>query len=227
MSLCGHTPVDPAPGVAEPLLFAHRAGNDLSSLRRAEALGVDAVEADVRLFNGRLELRHMKTVGPVPVYWDRWHVARPGTRFPELDDLLEAAQPATQLMLDLKGIDRRLAGGVLAAIDRSGRRDGVTVCSRRWSHLEPFVGRDGVRVVHSVGNRSQLRALLRRPSGLDGISIHQRLLTPAVTAELRRRAPLVLAWSVNAVRPAARLVEWGVNGLISDDPGRLRGMLAA
>jgi|SRR5689334_3552127 glycerophosphoryl diester phosphodiesterase len=218
-----------APVSAKPLILAHRAGNTLGSLRDAEDIGVDAVEADVRFFRGRLELRHLKTVGPVPVYWDRWELHRPGTPFPTLDALLAAARPSTELLLDLKGFDPRLSRKVIEAIDASGRRQGIAVCSRHWRHLAAFRTRPHVRVVHSVGSPGELRSLWRRSSSvqLDGISIDQRLLTRPVTAELCRRAPLVMAWSVNAARSATRLVEWGVNGLISDEPEMLRGLLHA
>jgi glycerophosphoryl diester phosphodiesterase len=208
-------------------VLAHRAGNDLAALRAAEDAGPDAIEADVRLFRGRLELRHLKTVGPLPVYWDRWQLRRPGATFPTLEALLAAARPSTELLLDLKGFDPRLPRRVIEAIDASGRRQGVAVCSRHWHHLATFRTRPHVRVVHSVGSPGELRALWRRSSGgeLDGISIDQRLLTRPVTAELCRRAPLVMAWPVNGVRAANRLAGWGVNGLISDEPALLRGML--
>ena len=210
-------------------MLAHRAGNDLAALRAAEEAGIAAVEADVRLFRGRLELRHLKTVGPVPVYWDRWQLRRPGTAFSTLETLLTAARPSTQLLLDLKGFDPRLPRRVIEAIDASGRRQGIAVCSRHWRHLSAFRTRPHVRVVHSVGSQGALRALWRRSNGgeLDGISIDQRLLTRPVTAELCLRAPLVMAWSVNGLRSASRLVEWGVNGLITDEPALLRGLLHA
>ena len=54
------------------LAVAHRAGNSLSGLQRARELGVDVVEADVHLRRGRLEIRHLKTLGPLPWLWDRW-----------------------------------------------------------------------------------------------------------------------------------------------------------
>ncbi len=66
--------------VAAPFVVAHRAGNCLDALREAERLGVALVEADVRLFRGRAEIRHLKTVGSLPLYWDRWAVASPFRR---------------------------------------------------------------------------------------------------------------------------------------------------
>jgi hypothetical protein len=62
---------------AGPFLVAHRAGNDLARLRHAEDLGIPLIEADVHLFAGRLEVRHLQTVGPLPIFWDRWALAPP------------------------------------------------------------------------------------------------------------------------------------------------------
>ena len=52
-------------------VIAHRAGNDLDRLRRAQQLGIAVIEADLHLYAGRIEVRHLKTLGPVPVLWDR------------------------------------------------------------------------------------------------------------------------------------------------------------
>ncbi len=49
------------------VVVAHGAGNRLDALRAAEAAGVAFAEADVHLFRGRLKIRHLKTLGRVPV----------------------------------------------------------------------------------------------------------------------------------------------------------------
>jgi hypothetical protein len=190
---------------------AHRAGNDLARLRAAEALELPLVEADVHLFGGRLEVRHRKTVGPIPILWDRWELAPPWAPRLLLEELLEAA-PATELMLDLKGHDRRLPARVLAAIEAAGRPGRLTVCSQDWRLLAPLAGLPEIRIVHSVGNARQLARL---PETVAGVSIHERLLDAGVVAELRRRATLVLSWPVETAAQARRLAAWGVQGLIS------------
>ena len=198
-------------------IVAHRAGNDLALLRRAQATGARLVEADVHLFRGRLEVRHLKTAGPLPVLWDRWKLA--STRAPrlELETLISAAADGPELMLDLKGHDRQLPGRLLGALAQAepGRR--VTVCSQDWALLEPLRGAPDVRVVHSVGNRRALGALLARFAGdrLDGVSIHRRLLDRIVAAELRARTDLLLSWPVETVDEGRRLAQLGVHGLIS------------
>lgn len=203
-----------------PFVVAHRAGNDLTLLREAEQLGVALVEADVRLWYGRLEVRHLKTVGPLPILWDRWQLANPFAPRLELDALLASVGPETGLMLDLKGWNRRLAELVLARLpdDRP-----MTISARSRRLLEPFAGREHIRRFQSVGSRRQLQALLRRDDldELDGISIHERLLDEQVVAELRRSTPCVITWPVNDRGRASELAALGVDGLISDRPSAL------
>jgi glycerophosphoryl diester phosphodiesterase len=193
-----------------PFVVAHRAGNDLALLRRAEGVRPRLIEADVHVFRGRLEVRHLKALGPL--LWDRWYLAPPRTPRLELHQLLAAAGPETALMLDLKG-GGRLGRRVADAIDRP-----VTVCARRWSALEPFRENPDVRVVHSVGSRRQLRALRRRFAGrrLAGISIHRRLLDRATVAELRTQTELIISWPIATAEEARRLGAWGVDGVITE-----------
>ena len=70
------------------LAIAHRAGNSLAGLHAANELGVDVIECDVHRHRGHLEVRHLKTAGPLPFLWDRWELApasaprpRPGRGF--------------------------------------------------------------------------------------------------------------------------------------------------
>ena len=198
-------------------MVAHRAGNDLGSLRRAESAQVAVVEADLCLFAGRIEVRHPKTLGPIPLLWDKWTVASPQTPRLLLDQLLEAAAPSTTLMLDLKGSDRRLATGLVAAL-REHPRQLTVCCSGSWALLEPMRDLDNVRVVHSVGNQRQLRSLRKRLAAepVYGVSIHDKLLSRERVAELRRRADLVMTWPVNSVADVRRLASWGIDGLITD-----------
>lgn len=204
---------------AAPFVVAHRAGNDLALLRRAERAGPRLIEADVHLYAGRLEVRHLKTLGPLPVLWDRWYLASRRTPRLELGALLAGAAPDTTLLLDLKGRRSQLAHRVREEIARHRPAGPIAVCSRSWRLLEPFAGDAGVRVVHSVGSRRQLRALRRRFGGrrLGGISIHRRLLDPVTVADLRERAELIVSWPVATLEEARRLTGWGVDGVITEE----------
>jgi glycerophosphoryl diester phosphodiesterase len=180
----------------------------------------------VRLFRGRLEVRHLKSLGPLPLLWDRWELAR---RRPALllDDLLSAAAPGTHLLLDLKGPRRRLGELVLESLKPRLAVHRVTVSARWWRLLEPFE-HTPVRRVCSIGSARGLRALLRHhgDGGLDGVAVHERLLDARVAGELRRVAEVVLTWPVNDVDRARELVRLGADGLISDRAAELGRALA-
>jgi glycerophosphoryl diester phosphodiesterase len=220
------TPGSVVPGGA-PLVVAHRAGNRLDALRASEAAGVAFVEADVNLFRGRLEIRHLKTVGPLPLYWDRWELAPPWRSRLLLEDVLEAAAPSTELMLDLKGRNPRLAERVIEAIEPYLETRRLTIAARHWPLLERFADLP-VRRLHSVGTARQLRELIRRAAGrpLDGVTIHERLLDSTAVAELRRVAGVVMTWPVNDAVRAGELLRLGVDGLISDRPAALSDLAA-
>ena len=203
---------------SSPFIVAHRAGNDVELLRRAEFVRPRLIEADVHLHRGRLEVRHLKTLGPLPVLWDRWYLASPRTPRLELASLLAAAGPGTALMLDLKGRNAQLSRRLAAELARRRPAGPVTVCSRSWRLLEPFLEHPEVRAVHSVGSRRQLRALRRRFAGrrLAGISIHRKLLDAATVADLRARAEMIVSWPVATLEEARRLGAWGVDGVITE-----------
>lgn len=205
-----------------PFLVAHRAGNRISDLRAAELLGSALVEADVKLCRGQLEVRHLKSAGPLPVLWDRWRIAAGWRSRLTLPVLLAQTAPTTELMLDLKGRRGRLADRVLDAIAPHLGQRPFTVCARRWELLKPFAGAP-VRRVHSIGTRGQLTQLLREFEGtrVDAVSIHERLLDAHSVAGLRAVADVVMTWPVNRVSRARELVQLGVDGLITDNAAEL------
>ncbi|MGI9157304.1 MAG: hypothetical protein ACR2FG_11830 [Marmoricola sp.] len=95
----------------KPLAIAHRAGNSLSALRGAVELGADVLEADVHAFRGRLEVRHSKSLGPLPWLWDKWELTSTSLAQLQLGELFAATDAGPTLMLDLKG-----PGGVGIAV---------------------------------------------------------------------------------------------------------------
>ncbi|HWK28950.1 MAG TPA: hypothetical protein VNS09_20480 [Solirubrobacter sp.] len=189
-----------------PFIVAHRAGNDLACLRRAGRARF--VEADVHLRRGRLEVRHLKALGPF--LWDRWYLAPRHTPRLLLAELLAEAGGDVRLMLDLKGVRRRVARAVRAEL--SGHRASVVVCSRSWRLLDAFAEEQRI---YSVGSRRQLRALRRRFAGrrLAGVSIHRRLLDERTVRDLQERASLIVSWPVETAEEALALGRWGVDGV--------------
>jgi len=67
---------------------------------------------------------------------------------------------------------------------------------------------------------------LVKAAGCGTWSVFWRNLTPELVAEARGLGLLVMTWTVNEPADMARLVGWGVDGIVTDYPDRLRKVLA-
>ena len=213
------------------LAVAHRAGNSPLATREAMALGVDVIEADVHAHRGRLEVRHLKTMGPLPWLWDRWELHPASLPRLALPQLLVAAQERSLFMLDLKGRRGAVGEHVARQLHAHAPNRQVIVCSRYWPALRPFEAVPWVRTVMSARNRGELALLIRRlPAGPPryGVSVHRSLLSRAVVEALHQHVEVVLTWPVNDPVALAQVAGWqgsGSLGVISDDPAVLREVL--
>lgn len=222
------TPAD----VGRVLAVAHRAGNDLASLREALALGADVVEADVHSHRGQLEVRHHKAMGPLPWRWDRsagpglvpllrdsWQV-RPASALPlRLPELLAAARSGATLMLDLKGVGR-IGPAVVRLLHDPVPETPLLVCARWWPSVDAFADAPWARPVLSARGSTELARLrrrLRRGPVPYGVSVHRSLLAPEVVRELRARVRLVMTWPVDDDVALQEVLDLGVNGVITND----------
>jgi glycerophosphoryl diester phosphodiesterase len=211
------------------LAIAHRAGNSLAGLREANALGVDVVECDVHEFRGRLEVRHLKTAGPLPFLWDRWELASASAPRLGLRELLEAAAHDTTFMLDLKGRQTGAARSVARLLHELGHDHPVLVCSRHWPSVGVLAGLPYVRPVLSARNGAELGRLqvrLTMPDRVHGVSLHRTLLDAALVERLLRRVEVVMTWPVNDAATLDAVLSLGVNGVISDEPEVLGDLIA-
>lgn len=211
------------------LAVAHRAGNDLETLREAALLGADVIEADVHLHRGRLEIRHHKTMGPLPWLWDKWEVTPGSLPRLVLSELMDALPPGTTVMLDLKGVGQ--AGAEVARLLHARfPEDPLLVCARWWPSVLPFRDAPWAQVLLSARGRMELARLRRRlaaGSAPDGVSLHLSLLTPAVVAEIKEHVPLVLTWPVDDDASLQEAHRVGVDGVITKDLDVVRQVVAA
>jgi hypothetical protein len=210
------------------LTIAHRAGNDLAVARAAVAARVDVLEADVHLASGRLELRHSKSLGPLPWHWDRgpWQLTPRSAPQVELAALLDAVPADRAVMLDLKGVGRVGRRTALALQAGAGDRP-VLVCARWWPSVDDVAGLPAVLPVLSCRSRPDLARLRRRLAAAPapyGVSLHGSLLSAAVVGRLREQVEVVMTWGVDDRQVLDRVVGLGVNGIISNSLELLQGI---
>jgi glycerophosphoryl diester phosphodiesterase len=210
--------------ITTPFVVAHRGGNDRVRLRAAEARGVPVIEADVHLFRRRVDVRHGRRLGPLPVVLDEGRLTPARAPF-TLDELLAQSSPSTTLLLDLKGRDHRLSERVLDVVAPHLEERRLAVCAREWPLLRPFRVEQRVHALPSIGSKRELDAFLAgvRPRAA-GVSVRDSLVDPATLHRLRRRADVVLCWTVNSGDRAAELTSWGVDGVTTDAVDELAGL---
>jgi glycerophosphoryl diester phosphodiesterase len=213
------------------LAIAHRAGNSLAGMRAANELGVDVIECDVHEHRGRLEVRHLKTAGPLPFLWDRWELASATAPRLGLAELLDADEHGTTFMLDLKGRRPAAARAVARLLHERGHHRPVLVCGRWWPAVDhvaadlPFVR--AVLSARTGAELARLRHRLARGDGeTHGVSVHRSLLDAPAVEELHDRVEVVMTWPVNDEAALESMLALGVSGIISDELPVLRALQA-
>jgi len=189
---------------------AHNSGNSAVTAEAARQHGADIIEVDVVSVNGELYASHD---GPVPLIGSRVFPR------PTLQQVWEETE-GTPLLIDLKESSASYRTGLLDFLDANMDGREVTVSSRDLRTLDEFARRrPDARRLLSISSRSELERLgeERLTSVVEGVSIRQTLLDEETMLWLKENGLLVFAWVVNDIQRVNQLVEWGVDGITTDD----------
>lgn len=232
--------------LARPVI-AHRGAsgeypeNTLLAFARGLEQGADALELDVRLTaDGVPVVLHDATLerttdqtGPVSALaWRdlRRANAGRGERIPALAEVLERF-PKTPLLIEVK--DRGAGGPVLALLRKHHAERRVLVGAFRRAALRPFLGSECAR----APSRAEVVAfwagarlgLPWRLGGYRAFSVPERsgplrVVDGSFVRAASRAGLPVHVWTVNDPSDALRLRALGVCGIITNYPGRMRGL---
>jgi glycerophosphoryl diester phosphodiesterase len=163
-----------------------------------------------------------------------------GIRVPTLREVFTAF-PATRFNIEVKANDPRLVEGVVRLVAEHGRAERTLLAAAEDDTLAAVraeLARQHVRTAigASVGDvRAYVRAALGEgspppepmalqiPPSFQG----EPLVTPALLDFAHRHDVQVHVWTVNEEPEMKRLLDLGVDGLMSDFPGRLRAVVDA
>ncbi len=207
-----------------PLAIAHRWGNTISTALAAIETGFDMIETDLWPFHGRLEVRHAKSLGPFPIYWEKWYIEAIGPHQLELADLVRALPPTAPLFIDFKGTLPWLGERAIEAIEQVQKGREVIVCGRAWTQLDPIERLPNVHVFYSVGNHAELALVWEKLEAQENpaISVRHELLDIETLGRLNDLGTTIVAWTVNDPVVAAYLFRHGVDGFTSDNVDMLK-----
>lgn len=161
-----------------------------------------------------------------------------GCRLPTLAELFAHFGRSHILNIDIKQREPSIVAPFAALIDRCGVADNVVVGSFFDDVLEQF-RRAAPHVATAASYREVKRFYIlqrvgltrfwRGRSGLFQIPATAEgrvIVTPGFVRALHRRGGQVHVWTVNETAEMQRLLDWGVDGLITDYPDRLTALLA-
>ncbi len=215
---------------SQPLLLGHRGSprqareNTLESFGLALEAGLDGLELDIhRTRDGVLAIYHDFSLEGRPIAtldWADLQTAAPW--MPRLEQVLELAEsfPNCKLNLELKSLPR----------DSDGREMALAQMVNAWPHhqqawISSFDPLALIRL-YKIGIKVELALLYDNEEMLEllpclkvqGLHPYQALLTQENTADFKAKGLFVATWTVNDPGRAKQLLQWGVDGLIGDDP---------
>ena len=229
----------PAVASDRPLVFAHRGGsklgpeNTIPAFDRGMASGADGLELDVHLsrdnvvvvhHDARLE-RTTRGTGPLR---ERTAAELAAWDVPTLRDVLER-YPGARIIIELKEESEALARGVVEEVQRA--QAGPRVCLGSFSVRALRLARAIDPQLATSGGRMEVRLALYRSwinlspghppyqaFQVPETSGSTRVVSPRLVRLAHKAGVTVQVWTVDAPDDIRRLLDWGVDGIISDRP---------
>ena len=193
-------------------------------MQRAIEAGADLIETDIWLHNGRLELRHKQTLGPIPILWEKWSI-EPGWK-PRylLRDLLHDVPEDVLIFLDFKGNEMGLGPAVLEELARTAPDRVIATCGRNYPQLQVIDDAPNIITFYSVGDDEEwpIARELIRTSSTPALSIREDLATPERIHWMNELGGPVVCWGVDDPDRARELRGLGVDGFTTDNGDLIR-----
>ena len=202
--------------------------NTLESFQMALEAGLDGLELDLhRTRDGVVVVYHDFDLNGVAINKTDWaELKKQAPWMPRLEEVLELNEqfPHTRLNLEVKSQYE----------EPDGREALIARLLAAWPHRERcwLSSFDPLSLIRLHKHKLEVpQALLYHlpeilellPSiPVEGVHPHYSLLNAEKTAELKAKGLFVYTWTVNDLGVAQQLLEWGVDGLIGDDPALLR-----
>ncbi|MBW3628479.1 MAG: glycerophosphodiester phosphodiesterase [Gemmatimonadetes bacterium] len=155
-----------------------------------------------------------------------------GVRVPTLEELLRAL-PGMRLNVEIK--DGRAQRRVWEVVHAAGAVGRVLIAAGKGAHRAKFARYAGPVSASGTELRSfylahRLRLAHRARPSVDAFQMPERyggrrVLSPRLIAEAHARNVAVHVWTVNELTDMRRLLDWGVDGIVTDRPDRLAAEL--
>jgi glycerophosphoryl diester phosphodiesterase len=210
-----------------PIILAHRGGageapeSSLAAYAHAVEVGCDYLELDVWLgSDGQLDIAHGR---PDPAA-DRMTLADLHARFPDKFLAIDPKHDQAVEPLAAFIVEQSLAGSVCIGASFDKRADRVARLVEAASGSRPATAL--VSAVSSLDLLLSTAALRKRREKFQAsfIHAHQRLITPRAVRTAHGAGLKLIAWTVNDTATMRKFLDWGVDGFMTDFPGKAKSV---
>ena len=213
----------------------HVTENTIESIKKALDLGVDGIEIDVhRCASGELVVFHDFTLdrisnGTGEVSKQNYNALKRlklkgNYQIPTLAQVLALIDNRCLLNIDLKVNDtaKEAARILTFYVEKKGWEYQNLIVSSFQENLLETVYESNKKIPLGVLNDTNLDAAVAIAESVEATSIHLEftMLTQEIVEELQEKYK-VFTYTVNNLKPIARIQSYGVDGIISDFPDRL------
>lgn len=228
---------------SKPLVVGHRGAmgheteNTLASIEKAMELGVDMIEIDVfKIKSGEIVVFHDDQVdrltdsqGDIEGYdLDslKQLTLKGNHKIPELAEVLDLMDNKVQLNIELKGAGT--AEDVNQIVnkyieDHGWSLDNFVISSFKWDELKDMRGVNKDIKIAVLTSDDPLGAIdVAIELNAVAINPNYKTLTQENTAKIQSEGLKVYTWTVNEPKDIQRMVEFGVDGIITNYPERVK-----
>jgi glycerophosphoryl diester phosphodiesterase len=155
-----------------------------------------------------------------------------GVRIPTIDEVL-VALPNMRMTIESKSAAAQVP--LFRAIQEQNATQRVVVAGERnvfRTHFHTYTGPKSASLEEAMPFFLMHRFFVARFGRVPADVVQtcevyrgRRILTPRLVRDFHRRGVLVHVWTVNEIDDMERLLDWGVDGLVTDRPDRLAEVL--
>ncbi len=217
--------------------MGHETENSLPSIQKALDLGVDMIEIDVfkiasgeilvfhdervdRLTNGGGKIEEYNIVDAKKLILDGNHP------IPMLQEVLRLVDKKAKLNIELKGANQadRVNFIIETYVERNGwTLDQFLISSFNWDELRSFRSYNPDIAIAVLVEGDPLKAIpVAEELNAVAINPDYRQLSEQVVDSIHQAGFKVYTWTVNAPAEINRMKDYGVDGIISDYPERIK-----
>ena len=160
-------------------------------------------------------------------------------RIPSLNEVMHRVFPKTKLLIELKGslvMQPLLAREVVALIKKFNAQDLCIVQSFSAPLLKSVLREDpsiNVNLLLNYQNNKLPIYIDRFPKlgniyrfkNSNAVNPHYKYVNPELIAEIHKKGKKIFCWTVNDEEKMKRLIDMGVDGIITNHPDRLKVLL--